>query len=293
MSKVEIGGVSIHYEQTGEGPDLVLLHGLAGNLAFWYPSMSAGLGSAHRVTALDLRGHGYSSMPESGYTTLDMAHDLGRLLDYLRIEKVNLVGHSYGGAVALHFAVMYPEQVTSLVLADVRIRSLQPDQNSWAGPYRDLILTELTRYGLTVPKDSPDFDWRVLEALAQCRIEGAVQDGASRRYYIPFLSGSRRSAKQWLELVRSTSAVDDFTSIAGLTPQAIKILCWPTLALYGEWSHCLATQRLLLTLLPNCRAGTIARAGHFYPIVQPLAFAEAVRDFLRQVDLQPELLGKG
>src|SRR5262245_39122655 len=117
MPTVQICGMPLHYQCVGKGPNLVLVHGLMGNLAFWYPTAVAKLASDYRVTTLDLRGHGYSGMPSANYTTLDLAGDLKALFDHLRIECAHLVGHSYGGAVALHFAVLQPQRVTSLTLA--------------------------------------------------------------------------------------------------------------------------------------------------------------------------------
>lgn len=126
MPRATVNDVSIHYQQAGHGPDLVMIHGLFGNLAFWYLSVLPALVRDFRVTLYDLRGHGYSDMPRSGYTSSHMAADLKELLDHLGVKQAHLVGHSFGGAVALHFAVLHPIHVLSLTLADARVPSLQP-----------------------------------------------------------------------------------------------------------------------------------------------------------------------
>src|SRR5262249_45932567 len=108
MPHIQTNGVELHYLQMGEGPDLVMLHGISGNLAVWPLRMVPLLQQHFRVTTYDLRGHGNSSMPPSGYTTRDMAHDLGGLLDELEIEQADIVGHSFGADVAMHFTLLQP-----------------------------------------------------------------------------------------------------------------------------------------------------------------------------------------
>src|SRR5688572_7791222 len=109
MSKVRLNGVTIHYRRIpAEGADLVLVHGLATSLTFWYTRIVPLFARDHCVTVYDLRGHGHSEMPSSGYTTADMAEDLHELLQHLDVRQAHLVGHSYGGAVALHYAILHP-----------------------------------------------------------------------------------------------------------------------------------------------------------------------------------------
>ena len=69
MSTVTVNGVKLNYIRTGDGSDVVLVHGLASSLAFWYSGMVLRLRHHYRVTAYDLRGHGYSSMPPTATRT--------------------------------------------------------------------------------------------------------------------------------------------------------------------------------------------------------------------------------
>src|SRR4051812_47072954 len=92
-----------HYQQAGTRPDVVLIHGLTGDLSLWFLSQTIQtLSATRRVTAYDLRGHGYSDAPPTGYTSADYAGDLFSLMDELGIERATLVGHSFGGVIALH-----------------------------------------------------------------------------------------------------------------------------------------------------------------------------------------------
>src|SRR4051794_29517134 len=104
MAKADANGIQLHYHRFGEGPDVVMLHGITGNLAIWHHAMVPALRSAFRIITYDLRGHGYSDMPPTGYTTADHAMDLKHLLDVIGLDRAHLVGHSFGADIALHFA---------------------------------------------------------------------------------------------------------------------------------------------------------------------------------------------
>jgi pimeloyl-ACP methyl ester carboxylesterase len=96
---------------------LLLVHGFGADSHDWIWHLPE-LSRSHRVIAVDLRGHGYSSAPESGYRPQDLADDLVRLLDLLGIERVVAFGHSMGGLVVSALAVEHPDRVRALVCVD-------------------------------------------------------------------------------------------------------------------------------------------------------------------------------
>src|SRR5688500_4304389 len=100
--------VELNYLQLGAGDDLVLIHGLGANISFWYFGAARRLSRRRNVLMYDLRGHGRSSTPEAGYRLTAMAGDLRSLLDHFRSARADVVGHSFGGRVALTFAALYP-----------------------------------------------------------------------------------------------------------------------------------------------------------------------------------------
>src|SRR2546422_9113536 len=121
MPKIRAGGLNFHYWQSGQGPDLVLVHGLGGNLAGWHLTMVPELQQHYRVTTYDLRGHGRSDAPRSGYTTGEMAEDLRAIMDALHVRPARIVGHSWGADVVLHFALLYPERGSQIVLIEAAL----------------------------------------------------------------------------------------------------------------------------------------------------------------------------
>ncbi|GAA1654725.1 alpha/beta hydrolase [Nonomuraea maheshkhaliensis] len=122
MPYAEVGpGVRLFYTDDGRAeddrPPLLLVHGWGADSHQWSWHIDA-LAAHHRVIAVDLRGHGYSSVPETGNTPRMMAGDLDVLLDRLGIPRVIAVGHSMGGQVVSILAVEHPERVRALVTLD-------------------------------------------------------------------------------------------------------------------------------------------------------------------------------
>jgi pimeloyl-ACP methyl ester carboxylesterase len=222
-------------------------------------------------------------MSLSGYTTRDLAGDLEALLDHLNIRCAHLMGHSYGGAIALHFAVLQPTRVASLTLADVRIRSLQPGQGVHEWPHWPGLRQQFADNGIDLPREGPNLDFRFLEALARRRLDGNVGHLTSGRFPLPFLFGNRQRAQQWLKLVGETTAAHDFQDTAGLTPEEIRKVVQPTLAIYGELSYCLPSLQALGKILPDCTTILVKGAGHFHPLVRPHMLLRRVRHFLKRV----------
>lgn len=110
--------------QAGEGPPLVLMHGLAGSGAWWQRNLPA-LSGAFRVTAIDLPGFG-ASHPDARLILDEVPAQVAALMGELGIERAHVMGHSMGGLVAGGLAADHPERVDRLVLVDAGFLSLDP-----------------------------------------------------------------------------------------------------------------------------------------------------------------------
>ena len=125
MGKILANGINVHYQlrpakgvDPASAPTVVFIHGLGtDSLASFYLTLAAPVASAGiNVIAYDLRGHGRSDCPDTGYTFQHFVDDLGALLDVLPgTGRVHLVGNSFGGTVAFGHAFARPEQVASIV----------------------------------------------------------------------------------------------------------------------------------------------------------------------------------
>jgi aminoacrylate hydrolase len=122
MAFVSLGKDRIYTEIHGEGEDLLLVPGLGGRAQFWSAQVGP-LSKRFRVILHDHRGTGRSSRSNIVYGAKQMAEDLLRVMDGLKISSAHLVGHSTGGAIGQHIALKHPERLKKLVLSA-----------SWCGP---------------------------------------------------------------------------------------------------------------------------------------------------------------
>lgn len=123
-------GISLFYEDAGSGePPLILVHGWCCDHTFMAPQL-AHFRSAHRVIAVDLRGHGQSDKPQQSYTIPTFADDLAWLCRALCLERPVVIGHSMGGAIALEWAAQEPEQLAAIAVLDTAVL---PAPDVWTG----------------------------------------------------------------------------------------------------------------------------------------------------------------
>ena len=107
--------MDLNYKVEGSGEALVFIHGLSDSLLYW-EYLASNLRDDYKVIRMDLRGHGESELGDDEITVDIYAEDIKDLLGELEISKVNLIGLSLGGAIAIDFALRYPDMVDSLVL---------------------------------------------------------------------------------------------------------------------------------------------------------------------------------
>jgi pimeloyl-ACP methyl ester carboxylesterase len=110
--KVIVQNGELYYEKLGEGKPLILVHAGFSDHRDWTHQIND-FGKEYNTIAYDQRGSGNSSVIKTGFSPAD---DLKAIMDYLKIEKTFLIGHSIGGTIALDFALQYPKKVSALVL---------------------------------------------------------------------------------------------------------------------------------------------------------------------------------
>src|SRR5512135_1076345 len=267
-------GMRFHYQRTGSGPDVVLVHGLTGDLSIWYLCRAMQvLGGSHRVTAYDLRGHGYSDAPPDGYTSADHAGDLVALMDQLGIDRASVIGHSFGGVIALHAAVLAAERVEAVVLSDPYFPALRhlEDVSRW-GHWRDF-RQEAHEAGVELS----DEHWYDLGRFFDqvLHLDGERLLRFRQAVGLPALN-------RLLRLGRTTCG-DDSKVEAGLTVERIARVDLPVLALYGESSPFLATAAYLEAHLSQCRTAIVPGAKHRAPEENPEGFLRLLREFLARL----------
>jgi len=125
MPFVDCEGGELYYEEYGEGPTLILAHGVGGNHASWYHQVVV-FSKNYRVVPFDHRGFGKST-DRKGLGRSAFVDDLTRLVDHLEADKVVLIAQSMGGGASLGFTCRHPDRVGALVLADTLVGFKEPE----------------------------------------------------------------------------------------------------------------------------------------------------------------------
>ncbi len=112
---VAVNGVNYHYQIRGKGTPVLLLHGGLLHTELFGPTLTM-LARNHQVIGVDLQGHGRTALGERAISPIDMGDDMATIVKQLGHEQVDVVGYSFGGAVALRVAAQHPQRVRRLVL---------------------------------------------------------------------------------------------------------------------------------------------------------------------------------
>ena len=281
MPKMNVDGINLHYLTVGRGPDVVMLHGFLGNLAVWHLNIVPALRRQFRITTLDLRGHGYSDVTPTGYTTESLARDLRGALDKLGLERPHLVGHSFGADICLHFALLHPERVSRIVAIEPGLAALvhQRKDRGWEG--WSYWVSKLEEVGLQVPPEKrTDLDFLLNLSLETPKFYGPAR-------------GLPRNREPLIKLIRNTSLIKDYEDPGSLTLGAVERITTPTFLVYGERSHFLKSYEHLRLALPHCTTALLPGGEHFGPLEQPEELAEHIRRFFGAPATQPTLPPSG
>lgn len=258
MNRVRAGGVSFHVWQGGQGEDVLMVHGLTADLSIWHFTLAAALLPRHRVTMFDLRGHGFTDMPDTGYDMASMVADCVGVMDELGIARAHIVGHSYGADIALEVARRQPRRVDRIVAVEAALAAYmtayrEPD---WAGwdEWADVLSGEL------------DFDLDGAAWAAWFKDPGCVTELGER--VAPERTRSRRGQRIY-RLLTGTSFLGDYQALAREPESSFAEVASPTLLVYGDASPYGPSGELLAEWLPDCRRIDVPGAGHFSVFDQP------------------------
>jgi pimeloyl-ACP methyl ester carboxylesterase len=260
MPKVTLrSGLRVHYQQVGQGPDVVMVHGITGNLAVWHLHIVPALAGRFRLLTYDLRGHGLSDTPPTGYSPDAMATDLHDLLDAIGIERPAVVGHSYGADVALYFAGRYPDRVSEVIAIESALPAMEPVRrdDDWVG--WSYWVTALEGAGLQVPPEHRTD----LRYLLRATIDMPKKWGP--------LKGLPRKPGPMLRLLEDTTLPEEYREVGTLTLERLRDLWTPVVLMYAEHSAFLDTFEYLREHLPNAEPVLMPQTqwGHFGPLEQP------------------------
>src|SRR5690349_18129226 len=123
---VPVNGLKVYYEVHGEGRPIVLLHGAFMTIDMNWGQLIPELSKTRKVIAIELQGHGHTPFSDRKLSHATLASDVEGVMDYLKVDSADVVGYSFGGAVAYQFAIQSPKRVKKLVIISATYKS-----NGW------------------------------------------------------------------------------------------------------------------------------------------------------------------
>jgi pimeloyl-ACP methyl ester carboxylesterase len=271
-----IHGHDIGYRMSGDGPVILLIHGMAGRSDTWLEVM-ARLERDYTVIAPDLIGHGESAKPMGDYSLGAYASGLRDLLAVLGIPRATVVGHSFGGGVAMQLAYQHPECCERLVL--VASGGLGREV-SWMLRLMALPGTELLM-PLLFPGFLRDRGDQVSRSLHERGIRWPRIDQMWRSYASLADSPNRTAFVRTLR-----SVIEPGGQVVNAMDRLYLAAAVPTLIVWGERDDVIPVSHghAAHDAIPGSRLEIFERAAHFPHVEEPERFVRVLLDFLATTD---------
>jgi 2-hydroxymuconate-semialdehyde hydrolase len=271
---IQTGAFTTNYHDVGSGAPVLLIHGSGPGVSAWanWRLLLPVLAQNRRVIAPDMRGFGFTERPANpaqagAYTMAGWVQQAVDLLDALKIERADLVGNSFGGALALALAIKHPQRVRRLVLmgsVGVPFEITTGLDAVWG--YTPSINT--MRQLLDIFAFSRAL---VTDELAQLRYQASIQPGLQEAFAAMFPAPRQR----WVDAMASPEA-------------AIRALPHETLVVHGREDQVipLGNSLTLSQWIPQAQLHVYGQCGHWTQIEHAARFARLVENFLAEADGQ-------
>lgn len=257
----EVNDTKLYYEIAGSGDPIVFIHGWSFDTRCWDDQFAA-FARDYRVLRYDLRGFGKSALPDTGqsYSHKD---DLIALLDFLGLERVHVLGHSFGGRIAIDFALNYPERTITLLLPDAAM--------------------DVT--GLELSEELADWIGNTWQTGRQSGIEQAKEIWIKGSPLAPAMQNPN-AAKKVKQMIDDYSGWhwknnDPYVGITPYPPERLSKIKAPTLIIVGGLNpqFYFRAAEIQKEHIPNSEMVVLPGVGHALNIENPEEFNEIVLGF--------------
>jgi pimeloyl-ACP methyl ester carboxylesterase len=242
---VDVNGAKVNYVVCGSGPTVIFVHGWACDASFWRFQVPV-FARNYRVIAIDLPGHGKSTIPAQGFTMGLFAKALEAVRSEVAANRVVFVGHSLGCVVIREYALSYSEQLAGLVAADG-------------------------------PLDTRRF---ALRAGGQAIMSLAAREGLINRMLCPQTPEVLR-AEITKAMLGASAVTANGAGAAMFNPmQSDRLITVPALTIYAG-TPLFGLNNLTREVLPKWESSQIPETGHFVMMERPQEFNKMLADFLQ------------
>jgi len=265
------------YVKAGSGPVLLLVHGLGCDHTTW-DEVIGRLARSYTVVAPDLLGHGLSDKPRADYTVGGYANGMRDLLTMLEIDKVTVVGHSFGGGVAMQFAYQFPERTERLVLVDAGGlgAEVSPIIKAIQSPGWETAIRVLTRPGLRHV------------VTAAMRAAAKVDTAVTRDFdEVADIFDTWQDARTRFAIRHLVRAVIDWRGqIISMVDRAYLTERMPLCIMWGRDDQILPVKHAenAASVAPHAQVTVFDRSGHFPQKDHPEEFVTVLEEFLASTE---------
>jgi pimeloyl-ACP methyl ester carboxylesterase len=271
-SHIATNGTTLYVRVGGHGPAVIMLHGFGDTGDMWAPA-AAVLAKDHTVIVPDLRGMGLSAHPDTGYTKKNQALDIAGVMDYLKIQKADLVTHDIGDMVGYALAAQFPERVTRWVIIDAPIPGIGHWDTIKQGPL-------LWHFNFRGPDEERLVAGRERIYLDRFYDELSADpkkiDEKTREHYAKLYARPHAMHDAFEQFgAFNQDAVDNQALLA-----KVGKLNMPVLALGGEKSFGTGEADELRFVAQNVTMGIVPNSGHWIMDENPEATTKFIVDFL-------------
>jgi pimeloyl-ACP methyl ester carboxylesterase len=246
-----IGGLKVYYEVAGSGEPVLLLHGWANDVETLRPLMRMVKDLGFRVFAVDLPGFGLSDTPQGPWGVDEYVNLVSKLLDELALNRVSIIGHSFGGRIAIKLAARDAQRINKMILVDSA--GIKPDRSigsAFSASSTKLLRKVIARLPNSIGKFLKD---NLLSKMGSRDYRSA---GKLRETFVKVVNEDLR---QYLPCIQS-----------------------PVLLVWGELDRetPVSDGQLMKDLIPGAQLNVIPGAGHHCFLDNPEAFLELISPFL-------------
>ncbi|GAA0893093.1 proline iminopeptidase-family hydrolase [Fulvivirga kasyanovii] len=274
-----INGSDVYYKITGSGPPMIVIHGgPVLDHSYFLPHFNT-LSNNHQLIFYDQRACGKSSVDidTSSMSVAGFVDDIEQLRKKLNLEKIDLLGHSWGGLLAMYYAIQYPQNLNHLILSN----SIPASTEGWQAEEQQLasrITKEdsLTRIEIMNSDEMKNRSASAIKKLMMLSFKTQFHNKNlldSLRVYIPedFMA---RSAK-FRYLGKDLASFDLYDDLRKVSV--------PTLIIYGEEEPAATLSgKALEEAIPHAKLAIIPRSGHFPFVEQPELYFSTIEQFVKK-----------
>ena len=208
MSKIELNNIKLYYEEYGSGEEaIILLHGFLSSSKMWTNNYIPDLKKRYKVYIIDVRGHGNSNEVKIGCNLQQMADDIYQFVTLKNLDKCTLAGMSMGGAIAIQFAINYPDKIKSLILMNPGPGSLFSKGFSFISPILSFVSQK--------------------KYLLKPFLKSVLRNPLPHEILLEFVDDAVLVSKEsWLEYLHPDNRISNYKNL--------KLLTIPALVIIGE-----------------------------------------------------------